>query len=100
VAKKGKAGDRSPAVSDFFVLFSVLHMVEDPVPYDEETGDDHVGERSCAEECSHDDDLVVNHDDHLRECRNRVCPGLDPCPDRVVLIGRDRDLLPGEGDEV
>ena len=31
-------------------------------------------------------------------CQRRyaVCPGLDPGPDAVVLVGRDGDLLAGE----
>ena len=31
---------------------------------------------------------------------DQVCPGLDLCFDRVVLVGRDPDTLPGEGDVV
>ena len=31
---------------------------------------------------------------------DQVCPGLDLCFDRVVLVGRDPDGLPGEGDVV
>jgi len=30
------------------------------------------------------------------EGRNAICPGLDPGPDAVVLVGREGDLLAGE----
>ncbi len=36
---------------------ALFHVVEDPVPHDEEPGDDHVGEQSCAEECAGDDEF-------------------------------------------
>ena len=65
--KTGEQGIISPAVLLLFLFpgSGVLHVVEDPVPYDEETGDDHVGEESCSQECCHDDDLVV-HGRHLQ----------------------------------
>ena len=50
----------------FSSLFSSVpsHVIEHPVPDYEETGNDHVGEQSCTEECCGDDDLVV-HLHHL-----------------------------------
>ena len=44
----------------------IFHVIEDPVPHDKEAGDDHVGEQSCAEECSGEDNLGVDHDPHLQ----------------------------------
>jgi hypothetical protein len=35
-------------------------MVKDPVPHDEETGDDHLGEEAGAEEGTDQDDLVLH----------------------------------------
>ena len=84
----GKGGISPP----FFCAFAlrgagvsrVLHVIEDPVPHDKEAGDDHVGEQSCAEECSGEDNLGVDHDPHLPKRRDTVGPGLDPAADRVV----------------
>ena len=60
---KFPAGDYSPAFV-FLLFFGLpsfgLHVIEDPVPHDEETGNDHVGEQSCTEECSGDDKFVVH----------------------------------------
>ncbi len=35
-------------------------MVGHPVPHYEESGDDHEGEQSCAEECTGDDEFVFH----------------------------------------
>ena len=46
----------------FLLLFrsAGFHMVKDPVPHDEETGDDHLGEEAGAEEGTDQDDLVLH----------------------------------------
>lgn len=31
-------------------LLLILHVVKDPVPHNEDPGNDHIGEQSCAEE--------------------------------------------------
>jgi len=49
-----KEGGDSPRSSDFFILFSRVHMVEHPVPDDKHAGNDHVGQQSCTEECEAD----------------------------------------------
>ena len=65
------AGDLSPALSVLIALLWVvpsgLHMIEDPVPHNEEPGDDHVGEHSCSEECTGDDEFVVHAHQLMRE---------------------------------
>jgi hypothetical protein len=40
-------------------------VVEDPVPHDDETRDDHVGEEPCTEEHPGDQHVVL-HGDHAR----------------------------------
>lgn len=42
------------------VVFLFFHMVEDPVPHDEQAGDDHISEQSCAEESPDDDEFIVH----------------------------------------
>ncbi|MFA5348110.1 MAG: hypothetical protein WC294_08230 [Methanoregula sp.] len=51
--RDGKQGGDSSSLSDsdFFTVFSAIHMVEDPVPDDEHPGDDHAGQQSCTGEC-------------------------------------------------
>jgi len=59
------AGDPPPLRPVFlFLFFTVLHVVEYPVPHDEETGDYHVGQETGAEEGPDKDNLVV-HAGHL-----------------------------------
>ena len=50
----------SPPAFSLLFFFALFHVVEDPVPHDEETGDDYIREQSCAEECPGDDKLVVH----------------------------------------
>lgn len=40
---------------------AAIHVVENPVPDDEEPGDYHVGEEAGAEECPREDKFVVHH---------------------------------------
>ncbi len=77
---------------DMSVVFRFFHVVESPVPHEEQAGDDHVREQSCAEECSDYDKFIV-HVFHLLSFRAvlcesgySICPDLDPGPDAVVLI--------------
>jgi len=66
---KRRAGEIPPCLLGFLPLFfTLLHVVEHPVPHDEETGDDHVGKQPRAEECSGDDEFVV-HRAHFRRGR-------------------------------
>ena len=39
---------------------SGFHMIEDPVPHDEEPGDDHVGEQAGTQEGTGADEFVVH----------------------------------------
>ena len=88
--RTGIAGAGSPAVISVFSWESPLvpsHLVEYPVPHNEETGDDHICEQSRSKERCHDDDLVVHHRAHLlTQGRDTVRPRLDPGPDRVILV--------------
>lgn len=43
----------------------LAHMVEHPVPHDQETGDHHVGKQSCTEKHPGDQHLIL-HDVHAR----------------------------------
>lgn len=43
----------------------LAHVVEHPVPHDQETGDHHVGEQSCTEKHPGDQHLIL-HDVHAR----------------------------------
>ena len=55
-SKKYEQGD-PPALVHITLLRIVpagFHVVKDPVPHDEETGDDHVGEQPGTEECSNE----------------------------------------------
>jgi hypothetical protein len=58
------AGDLSPAL---FVLLwvvpsiaSIFHVIEDPVPHNEEARDDHVGEQSGTQKGTGNDEFVVH----------------------------------------
>lgn len=62
--KKGRAGELSPApfvlIALLLVVASRFHVIQHPVPHYDESGDYYVGEQSCAEECSRDDEFVVH----------------------------------------
>jgi len=60
----GGCGGRPPAPFVALLLRApapVFHMVEDPVPYDEESRDDDVGQETGAEEHAGEDEFVVHH---------------------------------------
>lgn len=62
--KKIPAGEFPPAfvpVALLWVVAPVFHVVEDPVPHDEEPGDEHVGEQPGTEERPGEDEFVVHH---------------------------------------
>ena len=59
---------RFPRQVFLLLFFARLHVVEYPVPHDEQARDDHVGQEPRAEECPGDDELVV-HRAHLRQER-------------------------------
>ena len=47
-----------------FSLLKPFHVIEDPVPDDQEPGDDHLGVQSCAEKRCGDENFIV-HRHHL-----------------------------------
>jgi len=46
-----------PALLSLLLFF---HVVENPVPRDEEAGDDHIGEQPGTEKCAGEDEFVVH----------------------------------------
>jgi len=81
------AGDQLPCRLLLF-LSCALHVVEDPVPDHEESGDDHVGEQSRPEEGPGEDEFIVHRPSpRLVQRRYAVCPGLDNGADPIIFVG-------------
>lgn len=62
-SKKNPGRGNSPTVVRIALLWVValFHVVEHPVPHDEEAGNNHIREQPGAEECPGEDEFSVHH---------------------------------------